>query len=44
MNFFVKVNLDLAEKKNINEKSHFLRYLYIVGSFEIKLGTKFSFI
>jgi len=31
--FFLKVCLDLAEKKDTNEKSHFFQYLEIVSFF-----------
>ena len=43
MNFFVKINLDLAEKKNINEKSHVMRYLEIVEVFLNKTWHKIFF-
>ena len=33
MIFFVKIRLDLTKKKNINEKSHFVRYLETVWLF-----------
>jgi len=33
MIFFVKIRLDLTEKKNTNEKSHFVRYLETVWLF-----------
>ena len=43
MIFFVKIRLDLTEKKNTNEKLHF-DISKRCGSFGMKLCTKYSFI